>query len=166
MIAELTHVRSWIVMQYPAGLMALCLWLSGCGLIMVGPPVEENDITSRNNAEENLKAIRAMLVDQASRRASSVISPSALSPVPEPASESEPVEPHSTVAPLTPSSSFSTPSADPPVKLPWTPPSVSRPAPPDRSVPAYTVPAPVAPDYSGSIRCAPDGMGGQRCVGR
>jgi hypothetical protein len=24
----------------------------------------------------------------------------------------------------------------------------------------------VGPDYSGSIRCVPDGMGGQRCLGR
>jgi hypothetical protein len=24
----------------------------------------------------------------------------------------------------------------------------------------------VGPDHSGAIRCAPDGLGGQRCVGR
>jgi hypothetical protein len=151
-----------------APILTLCLWSSGCGLIMVGQPVEPKDFTSQDNAEENLKAIRAMLADQRSRHASSAVKPSDASSVPVPPStesKSE-VEPHSTLNPVTPSSASSSVNADAPAKLPWTPPSVSRPSPPDRPVPAYTIPAPVGPDYSGSIRCVPDGMGGQRCVAR
>jgi hypothetical protein len=149
----------------------LTLWLccAGCGVIMmVGEPVKERDFTSQDNAEENLKAIRAMLADQRSRHAPTAVKPSDGSSVPVPPStesKSE-VEPHSTLNPVTPSSASSSVNADAPAKLPWTPPSVSRSSPPDRSVPAYTIPAPVGPDYSGPIRCVPDGMGGQRCMAR
>ena len=138
------------------------LWVSGCSLMMVGPSVRELNLDSQDNAQENLKAIRAMLADQHSRlpatRTPDVSPPSA-------PSESKNSDGPSMLNEL-PSSPSSLPAAPPPAKLPWTPPSISRPAPPDRSVPAYTVPAPVGPDYSGSIRCAPDGMGGQRCAAR
>jgi len=161
--------RGGVAMHFRiAPMLTLCLWSSGCGLMMIGQPVEPIDFTSQDNAEENLKAIRAMLADQRSRHAPSAVQPSDASSVPVPPStesKSE-VEPHSTLNSLTPSSASSAVNADALAKLPWTPPSVSRPSPPDRSVPAYTIPAPVGPDYSGSIRCVPDGMGGQRCMAR
>jgi hypothetical protein len=72
----------------------------------------------------------------------------------------------SSAPPPSPSSSSPAVPGNAPAKLPWTPTAPHRPTVPDRPVPAYTTPAPVGPDYSGSIRCAPDGMGGQRCVGR
>jgi hypothetical protein len=151
-----------------APILTLCLWSSGCGLIMVGQPVEQIDFTSQDNGEENLKAIRAMLADERKNPAPSAVKPNDASSVPvPPATDSKvEVEPHSSVNPLTPSSASSTANANAPAKLPWTPPSVSRPGLPDRSVPAYTIPGPVGPGYSGSIRCVPDGMGGQRCMAR
>lgn len=168
MIAESTRLRSVIVMPFLARpIVTLCLVLSGCGLIMIGQPVEPIDITSQDDGQENLKAIRAMLAEQARRPVPSVVKPSDASQVSFPPHESKPVsEPYSAVDVVTPSSSSSTGNADAPAKLPWTPPSIRRSSPPDRSVPAYTIPAPVGPDYSGSIRCAPDGLGGQRCLGR
>jgi hypothetical protein len=103
-----------------------------------------------------------MLADQASRRLEERNhSPQPLRPDAAPS----PVEPSSGRR-LAPSQSSSDGQADVPAKLPWTPAAPARLATPDRPVPAYTVPAPVGPDYSGSVRCAPDGMGGQRCVGR
>ena len=148
-------------------LVTLCLLLSGCGLIMIGQPVEPLDITSQDDGQENLKAIRAMLAEQARRPVPLVVKPPDTSQMSFPPHESKPVsEPYSAVDVVTPFSSSSTGNAEAPAKLPWTAPSISRPSPPDRSVPAYTIPAPVGPDYSGSIRCAPDGLGGQRCLGR
>ena len=142
-------------------ILVFCLLLSGCGLMMIGQPVEELDLTSQDDAQENLKAIRAL------QRAPSASNPPDTSSVPFSPNESEPAAtPHSTLHPVTPSSAASAPNTGAPATLPWTPPSVSRPAAPDRSVPAYTIPAPVGPDYSGSIRCVPDGMGGQRCMAR
>ena len=139
-------------------LLILCLFSAGCGLIMIGDPVEEMDVTSQDEQQENLKAIRAMLTNQAK--------PPDTSSEPLPSNEPKPVpETPSQLSPVTPSSS-SAPNPGAPAKLPWTPPTVSKSSSPDRSVPAYTTPAPVGPDYSGSIRCAPDGMGGQRCLGR
>ena len=168
MIAESTRLRSVIVMPFLARpIVTLCLLLSGCGLIMIGQQVEPLDLTSQDDGQENLKAIRTMLAEQARRPVPSVVKPSDPSQVSFPPPESKPVsEPYSAVDVVTPSSSSSTGNADAPAKLPWTPPSISRPSHPDRSVPAYTIPAPVGPDYSGSIRCAPDGLGGQRCLGR
>jgi hypothetical protein len=151
-------------------LFALCL-LSGCGLIMVGDPVKEQDISTQNDAEENLKAIRAMLAEQAARRAQQPTHPDTdAPPSPSPsastpsASDGPPLPAQPT--PPVPSPSSSGGSSDLPAKLPWTPTAPQRPSVPDRPVPAYTTPAPVGPDYAGSIRCAPDGMGGQRCLGR
>jgi hypothetical protein len=144
----------------------LCLW-SGCGIIMVGEPVQELDISSEDDVEENLKAVRAILADQETRRTPSVPKPSPPSSRAAPASESGPAgDPlfHPTAAQS--SSAIVTGHLDAPAKLPWSPSPAQRPEVPDRPVPAYTVPAPVAPDYSGSVRCAPDGLGGQRCAGR
>jgi hypothetical protein len=145
----------------------LALWLcSGCGIvIMIGEPVKEQDPNSVDDAEENLKAVRAMLADHATRRPEAQ-QPSGPSTQPLPA-EATPslTEPSSGLRPV-PSPSSSPGRGDVPAKLPWAPSSPDRSAPQDRLVPAYTVPAPVGPDYSGSIRCAPDGMGGQRCIGR
>jgi hypothetical protein len=142
-----------------AALLAVCL-LSGCGIIMIGDPVPHQDLSSQDDAEENLKAIRAMLADRASPRPEEKLSGPFMKPAPPDAMPSL-AEP--SLAP--PSSSPAVP-GNVPAKLPWTPTAPNRPTAPDRPVPAYTTPAPVGPDYSGSIRCAPDGMGGQRCVGR
>jgi hypothetical protein len=144
-------------------LLTLCL-CAGCGLIMIGDPVEKQDLTTEDDAEENLKAIRAILADQArpDRRDKNAPAPSSVPSAADPATSL--VEPAGQ-RPV-PSKSASAGQAEPPAKLPWTPPASERPAVPDRPVPAYTSPALVGPDHSGSIRCAPDGMGGQRCVGR
>ena len=146
-------------------LLVSCL-LSGCGIIMVGEPVQKKDLSSEDDAEENLKAIRAMLADQAARTSRTDEKPYGVSPQPAPADVApSQVDPAVGTRPL-PSPSSSAGKPDVPAKLPWTPAAPERPGMPDRPVPAYTTPAPVGPDYSGSIRCAPDGMGGQRCVGR
>ena len=148
-----------------AAVLMCCLWSSGgCGLIMVGDPVQEMDLTSQDDTEENLKAIRAMLADQASRRPEQKPAGSSLQPSSSDAAPSF-VRPSSGLPPV-PSPSSSAGKPDVTVRLPWTPTAPDRPATPDRPVPAYTIPAPVGPDYSGSIRCTPDGMGGQRCAGR
>jgi hypothetical protein len=146
---------------------ALALYLcSGCGIIMVGEPVQKQDLSSQDDAEENLKAIRAMLADQAARASRTDEKPSGLSPQPAPADVApSQVDPAVGTRPL-PSPSSSAGKPDVPAKLPWTPAAPERPGMPDRPVPAYTTPAPVGPNYSGSIRCAPDGMGGQRCAGQ
>ena len=143
----------------------LTLLSSGCGLIMVGEPVKKQDVSSQDDAEENLKAVRAMIADQAARR-SELQQPSGLSTQPLPADAGPSLSEPSSGPHPAPSPSSSTGRGDGPAKLPWTPSPPERPTAPDRPVPAYTVPAPVGPDYSGSIRCAPDGMGGQRCLGR
>jgi hypothetical protein len=158
--ASSSSTRMRVVMTM---LLAICL-LSACGIIMIGEPVKHQDLSSEDEAEENLKAIRAMLRDHASHppdEKSSGASTQPLPPDPTPSLS----EPSSSLRPA-PSASSSAARTDAPAKLPWTPSPPDRPTIPDRPVPAYTVPAPVGPDYSGSIRCAPDGMGGQRCVGR
>ena len=134
---------------------------------MIGEPVQELDVSSEDNGEENLKAIRAILADQEARKAPPAAKPSGPSSQTAPPSESGPVSKlllNPTSAPS--SSSVMTGHLDAPAKLPWSPSPSQQPGPPDRPVPAYTIPAPVGPDYSGSIRCAPDGLGGQRCAGR
>ncbi|HSA64704.1 MAG TPA: hypothetical protein VLE25_08440 [Nitrospira sp.] len=146
-------------------LLALCLY-SGCGLIMIGDPVEKQDLTLEDDAEENLKAIRAILADQAARSAhpdEHAPAPSSVPPATEPAAGL--IDPPAGTRPI-PSPSSSSGHAEIPAKLPWAPTAPERAAAPDRPVPAYTTPAPVGPDHSGAIRCAPDGLGGQRCVGR
>jgi hypothetical protein len=150
--------------MFMTSLLVLCL-LPGCELIMVGDPAKKQDLSTENDAEENLKAIRKMLDDQAGR-SSAPAEKSSLSTQPLP-SEVGPAPTEPVVAPRPhPSPSSSTGMHDASAKLPWTPSPPERAMVPDRPVPAYTSPAPVGPDYSGSIRCAPDGMGGQRCLGR
>jgi hypothetical protein len=150
-----------------APVLTLCLWFSACGIIMIGEPVQELDLSSQDDAEENLKAIRAILADQETRKTPSVAKPSDHSSRAAPASESGPVaEPVFIPTPVPSSSSIVAGHLDAPAKLPWSPSPSQRPGFPDRPVAAYTVPAPVGPDYAGSIRCAPDGLGGQRCFGR
>ena len=151
---------------FVTSLWILSLW-SGCGIMMIGEPVQKLDVSSEDDTEENLKAIRAILADQESRKAPPVAKPSESSSRAAPYPESGPVsEPSFKPTPTPSSSSIVTGQLDAPAKLPWSPSPSEKPGPPDRPVPAYTVPAPVGPDYSGSIRCAPDGLGGQRCVGR
>jgi hypothetical protein len=144
-------------------LLVSCL-LSGCGIIMVGEPVKEQDLSTVDDAEENLKAIRAMLVDQASQRSEAKMSGTSTQPTPPDAAPSL-IEPSSGQRPA-PSPSSSAGRTELPAKLQSSPPVPARPVTPDHPVPAYTIPAPVGPDYSGTIRCTPDGMGGQRCAGR
>ena len=148
-----------------AAVLMCCLGSGGgCGLIMVGDPVQEMDLTSQDDAEENLKAIRAMLADQESQRSDERLSGTSRQPTPPDAAPSL-IEPSYGQRPA-PSPSSSVGRTEAPAKLQSSPPVPVRPAMPDYPVPAYTIPAPVGPDYSGTIRCTPDGMGGQRCAGR
>ena len=148
-----------------AAVLMCCLGSGGgCGLIMVGDPVQEMDLTSQDDAEENLKAIRAMLADQESQRSDERLSDTSRQPTPPDAAPSL-IEPSYGQRPA-PSPSSSAGRTEAPAKLQSSPPVPVRPAMPDYPVPAYTIPAPVGPDYSGTIRCTPDGMGGQRCAGR
>ena len=144
-------------------LLGFCL-VSGCGIIMVGEPVKVQDPSSVDDAEENLKAIRQMLKGSGTGQPGEEKMPGTSRPV---ASEAAPalVQP-SEALPSAPLPSSSAGQFNAPAKLPFTPTAPNRPAGADRSVPAYTTPAPVGPDYSGSVRCTPDGMGGQRCLGR
>ena len=91
-------------------ILTLCLWVSGCGLIMVGQPVEELDLDSQDNAQENLKAIRAMLADQASRAPSAVKHPDGSSRLLLPQEINPVSDPHAAGNALTPSSSSPAPS--------------------------------------------------------
>ncbi|HET9845311.1 MAG TPA: hypothetical protein VFQ02_06145 [Nitrospira sp.] len=146
-------------------LVILALW-SGCGIIMIGDPVQELDLSSQDDVEENLKAIRAILADQETRKAPPVAKPSDISSRATSSSEFGPIsEPLLSPNPAPSSTSIVTGHLDAPAKLPWSPSPAQKPGAPDRPVPAYSVPAPVGPDYSGSIRCTPDGLGGQRCTG-
>ena len=148
-----------------AAVLMCCLGSGGgCGLIMVGDPVQEMDLTSQDDAEENLKAIRAMLADQESQRSEERLSDTSRQPTPPDAAPSL-IEPSYGQRPA-PSPSSSAGRTEAPAKLQSSPPVPARPTTPDYPVPAYTIPAPVGPDYSGTIRCTPDGMGGQRCAGR
>ena len=149
----------------------LCLLVSACGFMMIGPPAETMHLTSQNDAEENLKAIRAMLADQQRRSAPSSDELLDEPPTPLPPNDSKQLsEPHSAVDFRKPFFQSATRNLTAPAKLPWTPPAISsaisRSTPPDRAVPAYTIPAPVGPAFMGVIRCVPDGMGGQRCAAR
>jgi hypothetical protein len=142
------------------------LYLSyGCGLIMIGDPVEKQDRTTEDDAEENLKAIRAILDDQAAHPTAGEAQAPPASSLPSATDPASSLAEPSGQRPM-PSLSSSPAHVDVPAKLPWSPTAPARPTGPDRPVPAYTIPAPVGPDYSGSIRCVPDGMGGQRCLGR
>ncbi|SLM48957.1 protein of unknown function [Nitrospira japonica] len=48
----------------------LSILLSGCGLMMIGPPAEKIDVDSGSNEQKNLEAVRAMQADQAGHAAS------------------------------------------------------------------------------------------------
>ena len=173
--ARMERFKTFVLMRMTvAAVLVLCV-SSGCGLIMVGDPVQKQDISAQNDAEENLKAIRAILDEQAARRGERQTPPGTAPPPSASSSASTPSATPSDGQPLpvepfparpTPSPSSAAAPSDVPAKLPWTPSAPLRPAVPDRQIPAYTTPAPVGPDYSGTIRCAPDGMGGQRCLGR
>jgi hypothetical protein len=123
---------------------------AGCALIRVGPPTTIQDINPEEDARKNLEAVRAFQADR-QRSSSQPQAPDSLPHTPE---SEEPVQSSipSSVAPVVPTD-------DPRNSVPWTPPSVSN----QPNSPAYKVPAPVGPDCQGTIRCVPDGMGGQRC---
>lgn len=50
--------------------LVLSVLLSGCGLMMIGPPAEKIDVESGSNEQKNLQAIRAMQADQTGHAAS------------------------------------------------------------------------------------------------
>ena len=151
------------------------VWLfsSGCMPGRFEEAVEFPALTSEENAKKNIEAIRAMQVEQPRAPAATPAPPSTSNRQPS-TIESEPApspsDVQSDVIPIVPSSSPMRPRASaqsqvPPIRL-WTPSPLTRPSLPDRPVPAYTIPAPVGPDYHGTIRCLPDGLGGQRCLPR
>ena len=126
-----------------AAVLMCCLGSGGgCGLIMVGDPVQEMDLTSQDDAEENLKAIRAMLADQESQRSEERLSDTSRQPTPPDAAPSL-IEPSYGQRPA-PSPSSSAGRTEAPAKLQSSPPVPVRPAMPDYPVPAYTIREPFA----------------------
>lgn len=55
-------VRSGVVGIH--AVMILSFLVSGCGIIMIGPPAEKLDVDSGSNEQKNLEAVRAMQADQ------------------------------------------------------------------------------------------------------
>jgi len=99
-----------------AAVLMCCLGSGGgCGLIMVGDPVQEMDLTSQDDAEENLKAIRAMLADQESQRSDERLSDTSRQPTP-PAAAPSLIEPSYGQRPA-PSPSSSVGRTEAPAKL-------------------------------------------------
>jgi hypothetical protein len=143
---------------------------SGCALMRVGPVAEIHDVQSTDQAAKNLEAVRAL---QAASSGHDPMAEHARSaPAPGADSSARRTAPLSPFVPSQPQPTRSSSAArsrregDGLARLPWTPSTLSPPAPPDRPVSAYTKPAPVGPDYAGPIWCAPDWMGGQRCLAR
>jgi len=131
----------------------------GCAVLRIGPPAEVADFDRESEAKQNLDAVRAMRRDLP--RAGVDATDERPSPLAPPASTSESAAGQPLPVPAGPAGR---PLGDGRARLPWTPPAVSHPTPPDRSVPAYTIPAPGPPQESGMSRCVPDGLGGQRCL--
>jgi hypothetical protein len=148
----------------------LAWWGLGCALMRVGPAAEIQDVQSNDQAAKNLEAVRAL------QAASSRHEPRTEHALPAPARGAD--SSARSAAPLSPFVSSQPPPArsssaagsrrksEGLARLPWTPPTLSSPGPPDRPVSTYMIPAPVGPDYAGTIQCASDGMGGQRCLAR
>ncbi|HJT20066.1 MAG TPA: hypothetical protein VJ746_06325 [Nitrospira sp.] len=155
---ERTSRSRWNGITGLCGLIVIqCVWSAGCSIIFVGEPVQELDLSHQDPAEENLKAIRSILANPPHRTG--------------PPNENQPLD-SSSISPfggeptaVARSYSPVSPNVGTPAGLPWTPPSPTRPTGLERPVPVYTVPAPVPASFSGSIRCTPDGFGGQRCRG-
>src|SRR4026209_284307 len=124
-----------------AAVLMCCLGSGGgCGLIMVGDPVQEMDLTSQDDAEENLKAIRAILADQESQRSDERL---AGTPRPPRSPDAAPslIEPSYGQRPA-PSPSSSAGRTEAPAKLQSAAPVPDRPARRDYAVLAYTLAAP------------------------
>lgn len=145
-------------------LFILCLAVlqltSACAVFRIGPAAHIAEVDEGTTAEKNLDAVRAMerdLPPHSRAGPEPLVRPRNAEPSGERYSSMElvPTQSSSRLAPVTP--------ADNAIPQ-WTPPPVSRPSPPDRPVPAYTIPAPAAPGQSGTARCIPDGLGGQRCM--
>ncbi|CAI4032186.1 hypothetical protein DNFV4_02614 [Nitrospira tepida] len=161
------HSIGWV----GAPMIGVSLALSACPPGLFDEVVDMRALTAEENGKRNLEAIRALQVEQPRAPAAT--------PAPPPVSnalsstiESQPVpsDVQSDAIPLVPSSIPMQPGGSaqtqvPPIRL-WTPSPPTRPSLPDYPVPAYTIPAPVGPDYHGTIRCLPDGLGGQRCQPR
>ena len=151
------------------------LVLPGCALMRIGPAVEAQEVNEAEHAEKNMDALRALQADRY-RRAPVVIEPPSQSKV----HSTQPSDPSVDAFPaaieqsrshdfrtLLPSPSRAQPDLSSPEvrsQLSLTSPSAAHPAMPDRSVPAYTIPAPVPPNQGSTARCVPDGLGGQRCL--
>lgn len=129
-------------------------------MLRVGPAAEIMDLEQQTDAEKNLETIRAMQ-RELHRPGDTPEFPT----VPRSTSDDRLVEPHTSAAPApSPPVPPAPVKQDQPPVAQWAPPLIARPGPPDRPVPAYTTPAPTGPGEPGSIRCVPDGMGGQRCL--
>ena len=144
--------------------------------------IELPALQSDEERRQNLAAIRALLSEQRQRaprapdlNATRSSEPAAPSWPPDwlssyflPARSSGEEADLTSVSVSPPSSSPSKPRAPLPdvtVKIPRMaePPSRVSEAEPWPRVPAYTSPAPMGPGNPGSVRCAPDLLGGQRC---
>lgn len=163
------HSIGWV----GAPMIGVSLALSGCTPGLFDEMVDMRALTAEENGKRNLEAIRAMQVERP-RTPAATPAPPSLSSSPTSKNEAEPspspVDVQSQMIPITPSSIPMQPGGSaqtqvPPIRL-WTPSPPTRPSLPDYPVPAYTIPAPVGPDYHGTIRCLPDGLGGQRCLPR
>lgn len=133
--------------------------LAACSVLRIGPAAEILNLEEQTDAEKNMEAVRAMQREWQRR--------SGEPDFPRASRSSSAKEDVTSQAGAHSLLSFSVPAA--PIEetktiIQWTPPSIPRPGPPDRSVPAYTIPAPVGPGEPGVSRCVPDGLGGQRCL--
>jgi hypothetical protein len=154
---------------------AISVWLclSGCSFGLFDKAVESRAVTADENGRKNLEAIRALQVEQHPAPAATPATPSLSNVSPsnnKPETSPSPSDVQSEVIPIVPPSIPARPHTSttpqvPPIRL-WTPSPLTRPSLPDYPVPAYRIPAPVGPDYHGTIRCVPDGLGGQRCLPR
>ncbi|ALA58393.1 hypothetical protein [Nitrospira moscoviensis] len=145
-----------------AGFFAAAPLAASCWPYRVGPAVEVIEPDDRETAEKNLAAVRAIAREWSSLPLTGPPAEGAAPPQSLTAVEKAPLL---RVPPGTPpSEAAASPQTRSSTALPWVPPQIPRPSPPDRPVPAYTVPAPTGPQDAGSTRCVPDGLGGQRCL--
>jgi hypothetical protein len=136
--------------------------VASCWPYRIGPAVEVIEPDDAETAEKNLAAVRAMAREWSSLPLTGPPAEDAAPPQSLAAVDKAPLLRMTPGTP--PSESAASPQTRRSPALPWVPPQISRPSPPDRPVPAYTIPAPAGPQDTGSSRCVPDGLGGQRCL--